>query len=74
MNTPEEIAGAVGRKELAERLGVGLTAVSNAVVAGAFPSSWYPVVSDLCRERNVACPLSAFKFRPPSYATEKEAS
>ena len=34
-------ADRVGRQNIADAVGVGLTAVSNAVVRGHFPASWF---------------------------------
>lgn len=41
MLTALELADALGRRKMADRLGVLPTAVSNAVVRGSFPSSWF---------------------------------
>jgi hypothetical protein len=47
-NTAEEVADTLGRKAIAEAAGVGVTAVSNAVVRDKrFPSSWFVVLSEL---------------------------
>lgn len=63
MITTAEIADRVGRKKIAEAVGVGLTAVSNAVVRGTFSSSWYYAVLSLCREAGIECPLHLFNMR-----------
>lgn len=52
----------VGREVLAERLGVGLSAVSNAEQRDTFPCSWAHVVADLCATRGLFVPISAFSF------------
>lgn len=78
MNAVIEICQAVGRKKIAARLGVGATAVSNAVVAGVFPASWFAVISDACKEAEVECPREAFNWKiaedglppPPQEAAE----
>lgn len=63
MTTSIELANAVGRKEMADALGVGLTAVSNAVVRGWFPSSWFLVVKSLADGIGHECPPDLFKMR-----------
>lgn len=60
--SPETVASAIGRQRLAAALGVRPTAVSNAIVKGAFPPGWYVIVSDLAQEVGVPCPLSIFSF------------
>jgi hypothetical protein len=56
-------ADAVGRKKIAEALGVGATAVSNGVVRGKFPSSWFLACQDLAHEAGVDCPPELFGMR-----------
>lgn len=51
---------------MADALDVGATAVSNAVVRGWFPSSWFLVVNDLAGERGIPCPPDLFKMKSPS--------
>ncbi|MFI2769780.1 hypothetical protein ACH50P_20115 [Sulfitobacter sp. M22386] len=60
MITALEFADAVGRKKMADALDVGLTAVSNAVVRGKFPSSWLEVSRVLAREEGIDCPPQLF--------------
>lgn len=78
MTQVSSICDKVGRPVVARRLGVGLTAVSNAVVAGVFPASWYAGVKSLCDERGIDCPMSAFNWKavsgeaqdnPPNHVT-----
>jgi hypothetical protein len=61
--TALEFADTIGRRKLASANGVGLTAVSNAVVRGHFPSSWYLVCKDLAKEAGIDCPPALFKMR-----------
>lgn len=61
--TTHEIADAIGRKEMAEALGIGLTAVSNRVVEGKFPPSWFVIVKSLCDEKDIECPESLFGMK-----------
>ena len=58
--TASEFADAIGRKTLADTFGVGLTAVSNAVVRGRFPSSWYVASCTLASEAGIQCPPDLF--------------
>ena len=60
MMTAIELADAIGRKKLVAALPVGATAVSNAVVRGRFPSSWFLVVCRLAEEAGVVCDPALF--------------
>lgn len=62
MTTVSDICDQIGRGRIADSLGVGTTAVSNAVVAGAFPAKWYLVVHQLCLEAGIECPQALFNF------------
>ena len=44
MLTVPHIVKSVGRKSLAEKLGVGVTAIHNAEADGIFPASWRDVL------------------------------
>lgn len=57
------LADTLGRRRIAEAVGVGVTAVSNAVVRGQFPASWYFIIRDLCSEHDVECPRDAFGMK-----------
>lgn len=61
-NRAKLLADLIGRRKLAEELGVRTTAVSNAVVAGAFPARWFAVIERLCAEVGEPCPREAFTF------------
>lgn len=63
-NPASRIADRIGRKVIAEKLGVRPTAVSNAVVAGAFPPRWFLIIEAACAEFGVECPREAFSFLP----------
>lgn len=67
------ICDALGRKTVAERLGVRPTAVSNAVTDGRFPARWFPVVRGMCEERGLDCPENAFNFKTPESVTTENA-
>lgn len=66
--TPASIADAIGRRAIAEALGLGATAVSNAVVRGYFPATWFAVISGLCKQAGVDCPMTCFNMVSPSTA------
>jgi hypothetical protein len=59
----EQLAEALGRKRIADAVGVGLTAVSNAVVRGRFPSSWYVSCIQIASDKGLACPPDLFGMR-----------
>lgn len=63
MITVEQIADEIGRAKMAVALGVGVTAISNAVVSKKFPPSWYVVMQALCSEAGLECPPSLFGMR-----------
>lgn len=44
-------------------LGVKKAAVSNAVVAGSFPSSWYLPLALMGKEAGIEVPVSLFRWR-----------
>lgn len=60
------LADAIGRKNIADAAGVGLTAVSNAVVRGSFPPSWFIAVSTLAIPLGVHCPPEIFSMVMPT--------
>lgn len=60
-----KFADAIGRKKMAESLGVGLTAVSNAVSRGKFPASWFTVCETLAEIEGVECPPALFGHKVP---------
>ncbi len=65
MTQATTFANAVGRNNLAKATGVGLTAVSNAVVRGWFPSSWFVAAKALADEKGVDCPPELFGMKMP---------
>jgi hypothetical protein len=72
MTPAQHIASVVGQRRLADKLGVGLTAVNNAVARGHFPATWARVVEGVCAEKGMECPDEAFNFRSPSAAPSSE--
>lgn len=63
MKNTSKFADAVGRKEMALALGVGATAISNAVVAGSFPAAWFDALEALAKDRGADCPRDLFAWR-----------
>ena len=74
MNDARNIADAIGRQELARALDVGLTAVSNSVVAGRFPPAWFLCVQRYCREFDIECPPELFGMKGLGHPTDKNCS
>ncbi len=48
---------------MSEALGVGATAISNSVVSGKFPPSWFVVMQALCKDAGIECPPSLFGMK-----------
>ena len=65
MMNAKSFADAIGRKNIAAAVGVGPTAVSNAVGRECFPSSWFMACSQLAIAKRVPCPPSLFGFVSP---------
>lgn len=63
MTNAREILKVIGRQQLAEELGVGLTTISSASVEGLFPPAWYPTVRRLGAEAGIEVPEHLFKWR-----------
>jgi hypothetical protein len=63
MNT-QTFATTIGRQKMAAALHVLPTAVSNAVVRGTFPPSWYETCRGLAAEAGITCPPYLFNQRP----------
>lgn len=58
-----DFADAVGRSNIAAAVGVNLKAVSNAVVRGAFPASWYVSCGRLAVQQGIECPPELFNMK-----------
>ena len=58
------VCDALGRRNIADRVRRGVTAVSNAVSDGLFPASWYLAIKAMCRDAGIECPDALFKFVP----------
>jgi hypothetical protein len=74
MITVEHICESIGRASLARRLGVGLTAISNACVAGVFPAKWFLIVSEMCQQADIECPSALFSFLGAGPLSEEDAA
>ncbi len=66
--TVSTICDALGRKAVARRIGVGVTAVSNACTDNMFPAKWFAAVRQMCSEKEMDCPEVLFSFLPASTA------
>lgn len=66
MTNTSEVCDKLGRKRMADCLGVGVTTISNAAVSGAFPAKWYAVVKKLCSADGIECPDELFNFIKPA--------
>ncbi len=66
MTNTSEVCDKLGRKRIADSLGVGVTTISNAAVSGVFPAKWYAVVKNLCRTEGIECPDELFNFIKPA--------
>lgn len=63
MTSTSTIADALGRKVIAKAVGVGDTAVSNAVVRGKFPPSWFIAISNMAAAKGIECPPDLFGMK-----------
>lgn len=68
METVRDIVAALGQKAVAEALGVGRTAVGNAVSRGRFPAAWYSVITKMCEARGMAAAPDLFGMVPQARA------
>lgn len=53
----------LGAETVAKTVGVSLHSVRAARAAGAFPANWYGILKDVCDERGIPVPLSAFNMK-----------
>lgn len=60
--TVERICDAIGRRQIADAIGVRLTSVSNAVADGRFPARWYYVLNQLASDAGLQVPHHLFSF------------
>jgi len=67
----ETFLESVGRKALSDKLGVGLTALSNASVANKFSNSWYEVIKEISKKEGLEFPKHLFNMRGRSADQEQ---
>lgn len=72
--TVRDVVNEIGRDRIANVLGVKQAAISNVVVSGAFPTSWYMVVKDLADETGAEAPDYLFKFKKKDLSNSIEAA
>ncbi|AEM41431.1 hypothetical protein KvSKV_10425 [Ketogulonicigenium vulgare] len=63
MTAASNLANALGRRKMADTVGVLPTAVSNAIVRGRFPSSWFIAVKAIADEAGLTCPPELFGMK-----------
>jgi hypothetical protein len=63
MDKAKIIAAQIGQRNIASALGIGVTAVNNAVVRGRFPATWFPVIRKMCEVEGIICSEDAFNFK-----------
>lgn len=73
MSKISDICDTLGRKEMGHRLGVSRAAIANAVADEKFPSRWYMVISRMCTDANIECPMVLFNFADESITGEDAA-
>lgn len=70
MMTTHDMAEALTQARMAKHLGIGATAVNNAVHRGQFPSKWYFRLKRLCDDAGIDCPTDLFGFIPETDASQ----
>jgi hypothetical protein len=63
MMTARELSEALGRGNMGQAVSVGQTAISNAVIRGHFPPSWFLAVKELADRAGVDCPPALFRMK-----------
>lgn len=63
MSDVSDIADKIGRKRIAATVGVGVTAVSNAVARGVFPATWADAIRALAKTQGLECPGAVFGMK-----------
>ncbi|MCF7700527.1 hypothetical protein [Loktanella sp. M215] len=64
MTNVREILDRLGRDAVGTALGVTGKSLSAAAVSNRCPSSWWLVLSELCKEQGIECPAKLFTFKP----------
>ena len=68
LNDVRAIADTLGRRAIAERVGVKPGSVTEAIRAEVFPASWFMAVTDLGAEHDLDVPAALFHWAGPSGA------
>ena len=63
MKDTSELADALGRKDMAHALGVGLTAISNRLSDDKLPAGWFDALEALAKQKGKECPRHLFAWR-----------
>ena len=63
------VVDALGRAEIATRVGVKRGSVTEAIKAGLFPASWYIALRDLGAGKGVTVPAFLFRWKMPNDST-----
>jgi len=63
--TSRDVVEALGRENICNRLGFSQTRISNHVVSGKFPPSWYLQLKIIADEQGYELPHSAFRWFEP---------
>jgi hypothetical protein len=63
MTQAHHIIDALGRAELAARLGVKESAVAKARVNRIMPAAWWRVVKDMAADKGIECPDHVFSWK-----------
>ena len=63
MENVKEVADRLGRKQMAAKLGVGVTTISAALAEEFFPSSWYIALREMAAENGEVVPTALFRWK-----------
>lgn len=66
MKTINDFSSRFTQRRIAKEIGVGATAVNNAVSRGLFPAAWFDALEQLCQREGEDCPRALFNFKSPS--------
>lgn len=73
-NIAKSITDQIGADRISKAIGVSSHSIRHARTEGTFPASWYAVLSDMCKQQGIECPLSAFNWKTPVSASLSKAS
>lgn len=63
-NAARKILTALDREKIARLCGVKPRSIRTAMKNG-IPSSWFPIIRQLCEEAEIDCPEAAFNWKQP---------